>query len=199
MKNIILSTCLVMMLMSPNTMTTNENDQQILILSPSLPQVYIITITKDSYNVVLIPKTTNIKLTCMVDTITTIDRINLKEMGRKCLINTLNNNFDLKIKHDVIINFKNIKTDFNLDLHHKDLNDFSTILTIFHQVSGQINLNRLLNYQKYITTNLDFNRIYQLYQFYKEGNHKVHYYYPHLYKNNQNEYIPFETSFYLLK
>ncbi|MEG2993257.1 MAG: hypothetical protein RR847_03115 [Bacilli bacterium] len=185
--------------MSPNTMTTNENDQQILILSPSLPQVYIITITKDSYNVVLIPKTTNIKLTCAEDTITTIDRINLKEMGRKCLINTLNNNFDLKIKHDVIINFKNIKTDFNLDLHHKDLNDFSTILTIFHQVSGQINLNRLLNYQKYITTNLDFNRIYQLYQFYKEGNHKVHYYYPHLYKNNQNEYIPFETSFYLLK
>ncbi|MEG0290597.1 MAG: hypothetical protein RR941_04210 [Erysipelotrichaceae bacterium] len=199
MKNIILSTCLVMMLMSPNTMTTNENDQQILILSPSLPQVYIITITKDSYNVVLIPKTTNIKLTCAEDTITTIDRINLKEMGRKCLINTLNNNFDLKIKHDVIINFKNIKTDFNLDLHHKDLNDFSTILTIFHQVSGQINLNRLLNYQKYITTNLDFNRIYQLYQFYNKGNHKVHYYYPHLYKNNQNEYIPFETSFYLLK
>ncbi|MEF9920815.1 MAG: hypothetical protein RR641_07035 [Erysipelotrichaceae bacterium] len=199
MKNIILSTCLMMMFITPNTMSMNSTDKQILVLSPSLPQVFIITITKDNYHVALLPKKTNIKLTCMKDTITTIDNINLKEMGRKCLINTLNDNFDLKIKNDVILNFNNIKNDFNIDIKNKNLNDFTSILEIFHQVSGQITFDKLINYQKYVSTTMDFNLINQLYQLYKEGNHSVKYYYPHLYKNQLNEYIPFETSFYLQK
>lgn len=195
-KKILISSCLLLLLNNPQIMKIDKIDKQILIVSEKLPQVFIATLRDDkSYDVVLLPNDTRVNLTCMENKSTKLSNFKLNDVGKKCMVDSLNNNFDMDIDNYVILDFDKITTDFKIDTKNNQLESFDNILKIFKEVAGELNVSIIMNYSKYIDTNLNVGDLYNLYQSYSKGKVTIHYYYPYLIYS-QGEWIPLDKSLY---
>lgn len=150
--------CLCCLMLFTTPLYAHTNKDFIYITSQDLPYIYLIEKVNDHHlNVMILPS--NLYLDHM-----------LKQADIHEARAMIEQSFHLSSNHYVSIDMNAIDQDFGVKKKNYDLTSMDGITAYFMDAKKEIGLSDILNYQRYIDTDLSFS---DDYEFYKMFSHKV--------------------------
>lgn len=174
-----------------------KETEHILLLSEDLPYIIYADITsKSSITVNFIPVDIMLPLSCANTIAAPLSSLNLNE-SRSCVKDSIEHFFKLKIDHLVYLHLDTISTDTKISKNSYDFTKIDDLTAYFGKVSGKINMSMILNYQKYITSDLSLLDYYKYFKLTKQSV-KIKYCYMK-YILSDTSLIPMDNAFHLKK
>lgn len=160
---------------------------------------------KDLYLVSLQDKKVNVKSISMksylpidgLDKAYPLQDINFSK-DYESLITTIEKAFHQSIDYYVILDMKTLLKDLEIPKSTYDYETLHSLTNTGKAILKEIDIATVIQYQKYIETNLGIKELYNLYDFFKSKDFTLSYYFPHYYEY-KDTYLLLDTHFYLKK
>ena len=173
----------------------NEEKTSILVSIENSEDFYLLEIYENKMNIKIISSKTYIPISALNNEASTLNSVNFS-VSYEILLNSIETFLEEEIPYYVHIEIEPLLKQLNLS---EDLYKEKTLRSLCEsalQIKKNMNLNTLINYKKYIKTNLTIKQIYSFYMKFK--NNKINYsYYTLPYLIYEDCYIPMERTFYL--
>lgn len=194
MKKILISLLLLVSSMYTIDFVQASSSMDIIVQIQGANNLYLIQLDTNKVHVKSIANRLYTPLSCMKEpnTLANIDFTN----DYDCLVDSLNNIFSESIDYYVSLDMKTLLQDLQIKETTYDYKTLSSLTKVGKEILNNISIKTIVQYQKYIKTNLGLKEMYDLYDFFSDKDFKVKYYYLH-YFIHQNKYLLFDTHFYL--
>lgn len=169
--------------------------EHVLLLSEDLPYIIYIDINaKSSITLNFIPVDIMIPLSCANKIAAPLSSLNIKE-SKNCVKTSIEHFFNVKIDHMVYLHLDKISRDTHISKNLYNFNKITDFTSYFGKVVSKINAPMILNYQKYITSDLS---LFNYYNYYNLTKHKIKVKYGYMkYIISDTLRIPMDNEFHL--
>ena len=170
-----------------------EETYTILIHIQNAPNLYIMEIHDENVNVKTISNKTFLPIPALDMQSASIEEVNFSS-APKTLCNTISYFTKENIPYYVSLSLEELMND--LEINTYNLDTLSSLCDLAHTIKEKITIPVLLQYKKYINTNLSIKQLMHLYSLFQDS--KMNYHFYHLFYFCTSNYdIPLETTFYL--
>lgn len=188
--------CLLLLFLPPSSVKA-DTTQSILIASKQLPYLMYVKVQDEKHmQVNFIPRDMILPTPCQNKAVP-LKKIDLKT-SFPCVQQSVENFFNIKSKHYVYVHLNRIANDLNLPYDDIDFRKLSNLTDYFSSVVDHLHLSTILNYARYIDSDMSLSDYYDFYHMFKGKKVKISYYYV-----NQLFYgkytLPMDHRFHKLK
>lgn len=178
-------------------LTAKEDDTSILIRIEGAKDLYLLKIKENTMNVYIIPEMLYLPIACLENQKSTLKGVDFSS-SYDCLLTTINQALNQKVPYYANIKMEKLLSRLNLKKNTYDYKTLDSLCDTGKKIKENLDMGVLIDYQKYLKTNIDFDTIYKLYQFFQKDKIKINYFTQNYFVVN-NKYFLITNDFYLKK
>lgn len=157
MKRIILICMSISLCMMSVVHAEAKSVKKILITSSDLPYLYMIEpLAQQELNVLVLPADLY------------VSNVSFQELSSDALLSQIKDYLHLECTNIVLVDLDTMDEDFHTDKNSFDLHTMKGLTSYFEQVKKEIGISDILNYQRYIDSDLSLSDYYDFYQMFQK-------------------------------
>lgn len=182
---------------SQSVQAKKDDSIHILIQIEEAKDLYLLSIKDNTMKVQIISGKMYLPISCLNNDPSTINSVDFSN-SYDCMINSLNKSLHLNIQYYANVKMKKLLKRLDLNKNTYDYKTLDSLCETGKKIKDKLSLSLVIDYQKYIDTNIDFETIYNLYKFFTKEKISIKYYTLSYFVINGKD-IPMSTTFHLKK